>query len=67
MTTFSEANQVRLALKMRYSHYSWYKTSVVVSMDDSYGVVIGVKHLDNGIRKLIAPFVEGVSIKTEAD
>ena len=67
MATFSEANQVRLVLKMRYSQYSWYRASVVASIDDDYGVVIGVKHIDNNIRKLIAPFVEGVSIKTEVD
>lgn len=67
MPTFSDANQVRLALKMKLSMYAWYSTSTVVSVDDGFGVVIGVKQMDNKIRKLVPPVVDGVSVKTELE
>jgi hypothetical protein len=67
MSTFSAANQVRLLLKMKLSMYSWYSSCTVVSVDDGFGVVVGVKHMDNGIRKLVPPVVEGVSVKAEVE
>lgn len=67
MATFSEANQARLALKMKLSMYSWYNSSSVVSEADGYSVVIGVKRLDNQIRKIITPVLNGVSIKAEIE
>lgn len=67
MSTFSAANQVRLSLKMKLSMYSWYSSSTVVSVDDGFGVVIGVKHMDNSIRKLIPPVINSVSIKAEVE
>jgi hypothetical protein len=67
MSTFSEANQVRLALKMKLSMHSWYSSSTVLSLDDGFGVVVGVKQLDNTIRKLIPPVMDGVSVKTEVE
>lgn len=67
MSTFSEANQVRLLLKMKLSQHSWYSSSTVLSLDDGFGVVIGVKQLDNTTRKLIPPVMNGVSVKTEVE
>ncbi len=67
MSTFSEANQVRLMLKMKLSVYSWYSSSTVVAIDDGFGVIVGVKHMDNSVRKLVAPVVDGVSVKTELE
>ena len=67
MVTFSMANQVRLSLKMKLSQYSWYKSILVVSGSDGYSIVINVKQLNNQIRKLISPVVEGVSVKTELE
>lgn len=67
MSTFSDANQVRLALKMKLSMYAWYSTSIVVTIDDGFGVVIGVKKMDNNIRKLIPPVINGVSVKAEVE
>jgi hypothetical protein len=67
MSTFSDANQVRLSLKMKLSMYSWYSSCTVVSVDDGFGVVIGVKHMDNSIRKLIPPVINSVSIKAEVE
>jgi hypothetical protein len=67
MTNFFEANQARLALKMKLSNYSWYSSSAVVSADDGYSVVVVVKVLNNQVRKLIPPVVNGISIKTEIE
>lgn len=67
MSTFSEANQVRLALKMKLSQYAWYNSSTVVTIDDGFAIVIGVKQMDNIVRKLVPPVVNGISIKTEVE
>lgn len=67
MATFKEANQVRISLKMKLSVYSWYSSSAVMSESDGYSVLVTVKKLDNHVRKLVAPVIEGVSIKTELE
>jgi hypothetical protein len=66
-TTFSEANQLRLKLKMKYSLHWWYSSGVVVAIDDGFGVIIMVKQLDNNIRKIISPIVNGIVVKTEVE
>lgn len=67
MSTFSEANQVRLMLKMKLSQHSWYSSSTVLSIDDGFGVVIEVKQVDNTVRKLVPPVVNSVSVKVELE
>jgi|HubBroStandDraft_5_1064220.scaffolds.fasta_scaffold11763_5 hypothetical protein len=67
MSTFKEANQVRLKLKMKYSQYAWYSSSVVISTDDGFGIVMMAHQIDNKIRKLISPVVDGISVKTELE
>jgi hypothetical protein len=67
MATFPEANQVRLALKMKLSLYSWYKSSVVTAETDGYSVIVGVKTLNNTVRKIIPQVMDDVSIKTEVE
>jgi len=67
MPTFSEANQVRLALKMKLSQYSWYSSSGVFVINEGFGIVVHVRHIDNAIRKIISPVVNGISIKTELE
>jgi hypothetical protein len=67
MSTFSEANQVRLALKMKYSQYAWYNSSHVAAVDDGFAIVVNVQFLDNKVRKIISPVVDGISIKTEVE
>jgi hypothetical protein len=64
---FFEANQVRLALKMKLSNYAWYSSSAVTSAEDGYSIVVVVKVLNNQVRKLIPPVVNGISIKTEVE
>lgn len=67
MSTFKEANQVRIALKMKLSQFSWYNSSSVLSVEDGYTVVVVVKHIDNVVRKQVPPVVDGVSVKVEAE
>lgn len=67
MSTFHEANQVRLALKMKLSQYAWYNSSVVLSSEDGYSILVRVKQVDNKVRKIIAPVIDGVSIKVEGE
>jgi len=67
MVTFSMANQVRLSVKMKLSQYAWYSSSLVVPESDGYSVIVSVKRLDNQIRKIISPVVNGVSVKTEVE
>jgi hypothetical protein len=67
MSTFSEANQVRLGLKMKLSQYAWYSSSYVAAVDDGFAIVVVVSHIDNKVRKIISPVIDGISIKTEVD
>ena len=67
MSTFKEANQIRTSLKMKLSNHYWYNGSGVFVGGDDYYVVINVKKIDNQVRKIIPPVVEGISIRTEAD
>lgn len=67
MATFAEANRVRMGLKMKFSNYAWYNSSVVSSNKDSYIVLIRVSRIDNHVRKIISPIVDNVEIKTEIE
>lgn len=65
MATFKEAHQVRVSLKMKLSQHCWYANSTVVSNEGDYSVVVVVKKLDNKVRKIIPPVIDGISIKVE--
>lgn len=67
MVTFSEANQARLSIKMKLSMFAWYSSSAVVSEKNGYSVVVGVKTLNNQVRKTIPQVVNGVSVKAELE
>jgi len=67
MATFRDANQARLKMKMKLSQQAWYNSSVVLADSDGYFVVIQVSKMDNQVRKLIPPIVDGVSVKAEAE
>jgi len=67
MATFSEANQARMTLKMKLSHYSWYNWSTVISEGDGYAILINVKKIDNSIRKVVSPITRGVSTRMETE
>ena len=63
MSTFKEANQIRIQLKMKLSNYCWYHSSSVLLSSDDYYIGISVKSLDNQVRKVVPPHIDGVSIK----
>lgn len=63
MTTFSEANQAKLSLKMQLHLYSWYHSSVVISDGADYAVMISVIKLTDAVRKIIPALYQGVSIQ----
>lgn len=67
MTTFSEAKQACVSLKMKLSNYAWYNWSTVVSEGDGYAILINVKKIDNSIRKIVSPITRGVSTRMEAE
>jgi hypothetical protein len=67
MTTFFEASQARIVLKMKLIEYAWYKNSSVVSSEDGFEVLIGVSRLNNMIRKKIPTQLYGVNISAEID
>jgi hypothetical protein len=67
MNTFSDVNQVRLMLKMKYSQYSWYSSSRVMPDGDSYSIIVSVYKLDNQVRKIVPPVVNGIGVKLELE
>lgn len=67
MATFMDANRTRLELKMKLSNYAWYHSSAIISETDGYAVLVTVKHIDNQVRKIIPPVVNGVNVKTESE
>jgi hypothetical protein len=67
MATFKEANQVHVFLKMKLAIYSWYRGSAVSNVSDGWGVIISVREINNKVRKLIPPVIEGISVKTEVE
>lgn len=67
MTTFFEAKQVCISLRMKLSKYAWYNRSTVVMKQDGYSVLVNVKKIDNVIRKIIPPVINGVSIKMDVE
>lgn len=69
MNTFKEANQARIALKMKLSNYGWYRSMAVVSDENgmSYCVLVNVSKVDNNVRKIVPTVFEGVAVKTEAE
>lgn len=67
MVTFFEANQARLSIKMKLSMFAWYSSISIVSEKNGYSVLVGVKTLNNQVRKIIPQVVNGVSIKAELE
>lgn len=67
MITFGAANQIRLAIKMKLSHYGWYLSSRVAPTKggDDYEIIVNVRQLNDTVRKAISPVVDGVYVRTE--
>lgn len=65
MTTFNEANQARLSLKMSLSHYAWFNGLSVQLEDGDYIIVVNINaQISDKIRKIVPIVHNGVGVKT---
>lgn len=70
MSTFKDANQARVHLKMRLSNYYWYNFSDVLSYTSnmgSYYIGVSVKYLNQKIKKAIPNYINGTPVKIFVD
>ncbi len=67
MSTYTEANQTRMAVKMKLSNYSWYNWSAVIADKNSYFILVHVKKINMTVKKTVPPVINGVSIKIESE
>lgn len=67
MTTFKEASQTRVALKMELSQYSWYNGCGVYASPESYFIGILVSKINPKVKKTIPSKKNGVNIKILLD
>lgn len=67
MASFSEVNKTRISLKMKLSQYWWYNSSSVAMGPEGFSILILVKKLDNQVRKLIPPVINGISVRTNVE
>jgi len=65
VASFNEANQARLALKMRLSQLAWYSSSWLEMDAGDWIVVVNVNgKVDDRIRKEVSPVFNGVEVRT---
>ena len=63
MTTFNDANQAKLSLKMMLHHYYFYHSAmVIIEPDGDFGVMILVHGLDDRVRKIVPNVHLGASV-----
>jgi len=67
MSAFNEANQAKHSLKMTLSNYHWFMGISVVTEHDGYCVLVHVKHMDNGVRKVVPIVHNGVTVKVDVE
>ena len=67
MITYHEANQVRLALKMRLSRFCWYSSSHIDLVSDTYIIVVDVKKINGFVKKQISSPIDGVKVKIDLE
>jgi len=65
MSSFSEANQAKLSLKMLLSDYSWFRAITIENQENEYIVVVDVLKINDGIRKIIPVVHKEVLVRTE--
>jgi hypothetical protein len=63
MSTFKEANQAKISLKMPLSNYSWFKGMVVATDNDGFCVVVNVSKIDNKVKRLVPQVHQAVSVR----
>ena len=67
MATYKEAFRVRSSMKMAMSQHAWYCGSRVLCEQSDYHIIINVKAINNAVKKVVPPVVNGVSIRLELD
>lgn len=67
MLSFNDANQARLALKMKLHVYAWYSSSMVMLIKNEYTVVIFVHYNNKNLKKIIPPTFNGFDVKVEVN
>jgi hypothetical protein len=67
MATFSEANQAKSALKMKYVNYAWFKNVMVITASDGYDVIVTTSKIDNSVKKIVSQVYNGVSVRLELE
>jgi hypothetical protein len=65
MSSFKEANQAKLSLKMKLSQYACFGSILVSPESDGFGVIVFVDHIDDKVKKLIPQICQGVSVSIE--
>ena len=65
MLTLRDANMLRTSLKIKFSNYSWYVGSMIIPNTSGYTIVVNVNNLNNRVRKVIPPVIDGIDIKVE--
>lgn len=63
MSSFSEANQAKLSLKMLLHFYSWFQSISVEAEEAGYNVIVTVSNMDAKIRKIIPMLHKNVIVK----
>ncbi len=65
MITLRDVNRLRTSLKIKFSNYSWYVGSMIVPDTEGYNIIVNVNDLNNRVRKIIPPVIDGIGIKVE--
>jgi len=63
MTTFFEANQVKLILKMKLSNYSWYEGASVIFEKDKFYVLVSVSKITKEVKKTTPSKINDVIVR----
>jgi hypothetical protein len=64
MSSFNEANQAKLSLKMKLHFYSFFHSIAVVSEENGYSVMVFVDKITDQVRKTIPNVHMAVDIQT---
>lgn len=67
MTTFFEATQAKLILKMSLSNYSWYEGISVIFEKDKFLVLVSVSKINNMVKKIVPNKVDDVIVRLKKE
>lgn len=67
MITYYEANQIRLALKMRLSRYHWFSSSYIDVTNSIYIIVVDVKKINKFVKQQVPGVINGVKVRLDLE